>query len=245
MIILNSVSKTISRGRFKRVMLEDASWIIPRRARVMILGHRHSGASALLKIIAGTMLPTSGWVERRATTSIPGGLLRYVRKDTTSQLIAQLSRLYRVDPKEVREFIEHGVGQSNILNVPPRSLPAEVRQQVGILLNFAFPFDYYLFESTTIGTGTNRRFQAVCEQVYELRARRAGIIMLANTGKVARRVGGDMMGALVYKGSLTLYEKLADAIMVLESLPAEVPLQGQESFSERFESNDDDGAFAF
>lgn len=246
MIVLNSVSKAISRGRFKRVLLENASWAIPPRARVVILGHRHSGAPALLKIIAGTMLPSSGWVERRATTSIPGGLLRYVRQDTTSQLIAQLSRLYSVDPKEVSEFIEYGVGQKNILTVPPRSLPAQVRQQIGILLNYAFPFDYYLFETTTIGAGTDRRFQAVCEQAFELRAKRAGIIMLASTGKVARRVEGAMMGALVYRGSLTLYKTLADAVMVFESLPAESPVGEQVPFAEdRPEQSDDEGAFAF
>ncbi|WP_425065264.1 hypothetical protein [Reyranella sp.] len=241
MIVLNSVSKTISRGRFKRTLLEDVSWAIEARTQVVILGDRHSGAPALLNIIGGLMLPSSGWVERRSTTSIPGGLLRYVRHDTTHQLVARLSRLYRVDQKEITDFVAQGVGRRDILNVPPRSLPAQVRQQVAILLNYAFPVDFYLFESTSIGVNTDRRFQLFCERAFELRSSHAGIIMLASTGKVARRVSSDMMGALVYRGSVTLYKRLADAIMVFESLPPERPsAEHPTSGSEILVQNDDD-----
>src|SRR6478736_1783917 len=105
MIILNSVSKVTGKRQFKRVVLEDVNWLIRPRTQVVIIGHRLSGAPMLLNIIAGLALPTSGWMERRSTVSVPGGLLRYALRDTGHQLIARLSRLYRVDAKEINEFM--------------------------------------------------------------------------------------------------------------------------------------------
>lgn len=247
MIVLNSISKVTGRKRFRRVLLEDVNWVIRPRTKVVILGDRHSGAQALLNIIGGVMLPSVGWVERQGTTSIPGGLLRYTRQDTTYQLIARLSRLYRVDAKEICEFIMLGVGRRDILNVHPRSLPGQIRQQMSILLNLAFPFDFYLLESTSIGAGPDRRFQAFCEKVFELRSKQAGIIMMASSGKTARRVSGEMMGALVYRGNVTLYQRLADAITVFDSLPPETSpsSSGDPSADDQFGQNDGEDSLAF
>jgi len=221
MIVLNSVSKSVGRRQFKRVLLEDVNWAIKPRTQVVILGGRHSGAKALLNIIGGIDLPTTGWVERNAKVSIPGGVFRYMLSDTTHQLIARLSRLYHVRAKEINEFVMEAVGRRDILSVTPHSLPAVIRQQLSIALIYAFPYDYYLFESTAIVAGNDMRFRAFCEKAFELRSKEAGIIMTASSGKAARRVSGDMMGAILYHGNLTLYERLSDAIVVFESLPPE------------------------
>lgn len=41
------------------------------------------------------------------------------------------------------------------------------------------------------------------------------------SGKAARQLDPEMLGAVVYDGNLTLYKKLTDAITVIESLPME------------------------
>lgn len=223
MIALNSVSKIVSRGRFRRTLLEDVSWVISPRSQVVILGDRHSGAQTLLGLIGGVVWPTSGWVDRRSTTSIPGGLLKYAREDKIHQLIARMSRLYSVDAREVSEFLALGLGQRDFLGAAIQSLPGPIRQQLGILLNYAFPVDFYLFDNAVIGNNFDRRFRSFCEKALELRSARAGIIMLAANSKVARRIDREMMGAVVYRGTVTLYKRLEDAIMVSESLPPESP----------------------
>ena len=154
--------------------------------------------------------------------SIPGGLIRYAKRDdTTYQVIGRLSQLYRVDVKDVCDFLIEALGRRDFLMQPPRSLPVELRQQLTSALIYAFPFDFYLFPGTSTVGGSDPRFRTFCERAFELRLKEAGLIMMASSGKSARRVGGEMMGAIVYQGTLTLYRQLSDAIAVFESLPPE------------------------
>jgi ABC-type polysaccharide/polyol phosphate transport system ATPase subunit len=220
MITLNSVSKVIGKGEFRRSVLEDVSWQIEPRTDVVILGQRNSGASTLVEIIAGTTLPTSGWVDRRATVSMPGGLLRYALRDTTRQLILRLSRVYRVDPDEVSRFVVEGLAAPEVLDVPPSSLPRQLKQQMNLLLTYAFPCDFYVFNNSPIGAG-DARFEAFCKAALEQRSRQAGLIVRRISARAARSMDPDCLGALVYRGRLTLYARLADAISVFENLPPE------------------------
>lgn len=220
MIALWSISKMAGRKQFKNLVLQDVNWIIGPRERIVLLGHPNSGAPALLDIIGGLTVPTSGWVERRATLSVPRGLLRYGGLDTPRQLISRLSRLYQMDAKEVTDFVAAGLGRSDILDLPPRATPGQFKQRLNMILTLAFPFDFYLFHSPP-GAGSDRRFEAFCEKAIDLRSRESGIIVRASSSKIARRMNSDMMGALVYQGSLTLYRRLADAIAVFDCLPAE------------------------
>lgn len=219
MIMLNSISKIVGKAQLRRTVLEDVNWIIRDNTHVAILGSPHSGAGPLLDIIGGMTLPTSGWVDRQATVSVPGGLLRYAARDTTRQLISRLSDIYRVDAIEINTFVTEALG-SQVLNVPPGSLQQQLRQQLNLVLTYAFPYDFYLFNSVPSITG-DPKIQAFCRKALEQRGKQAGIIIRSTSAKAARRLDPDMMGAVVYAASLTLYERLADAIAVFESLPPE------------------------
>lgn len=220
-ITLNSISHEVGRRHFRRPVLEDVNWVIRARTRVVILGARTSGAPALLEIIAGMTLPTKGWIDRQAVVSMPaGGLWRYARHDTTRQLISRLSLVYSVDPKAVVDFVAGALERDDFLDIPTRMLPVALRHQISMILTYAFPCDFYLFSNASVGGG-DQKFQAVCQKAFELRSRQAGIIMTTNSGRSARRLDPDMMGALVHQGQLTLYRKLSDAITVFESLPPE------------------------
>lgn len=220
-ITLNSISHEVGRSQFRRLVLDDVSWAIRPRTRVVVLGPRNSGAAALLEIIAGLTLPTKGWVDRQAVVSMPaGGLWRYARHDTTRQLISRLSLVYSVDPKEVVDFVVGALERNDFMDIQTRLLPVALRHQISMILTYAFPCDFYLFSNASVGGG-DQKFQIVCQRAFELRSRRAGIIMTTNSAKSARRLDTDMMGALVHQGQLTLYRKLSDAITVFESLPPE------------------------
>lgn len=232
-ITFNSVSKEIDRRSFKQLVLEDVNWTLEARSRIVILGPRNSGASALVQLIAGMELPTSGWIDRRAIVSVPGGLLRYSRYDTTRQLIARLSEVYSVDPKQIADFMTEALERRDILDTPTRMLPVTLRQQVSTVLTYAFPCDFYVFNNASTGARGDERFQAFCQRAFDQRSKQAGIIMLTNSGKAARRFGNEMMGALVHQRHLTVYRKLSDAIAVFESLPPEESVTEEELKSER------------
>jgi capsular polysaccharide transport system ATP-binding protein len=232
-ITFNSVSKEIGRRLFKKLVLEEVNWTLQARSRIVILGPRNSGASALVQLIAGMELPTTGWIDRRAIVSVPGGLLRYARRETMRQLIARLSQIYSVDPKQVADFMIAALQRRDILDTPIRLLPVTLRQQVSRVLTYAFPCDFYVFNNVSTGAGGDERFQAFCQRAFDQRSKQAGIVMLSNSSKAARKFGDEMMGALVHQRRLTVYRKLSDAIAVFESLPPEESVAEEELNAER------------
>lgn len=231
MIILNSVSKEISRGAFRRLVVDDLTWTIPRHAQIAILGHRGAGVSQLLEIIAGRSLPTEGWVTRRSTTSLPGGYLRFAGFGTARALIGRLSNLYKVDPRELTEFVETGLQNRQALDVPVRRLPAALKRQLKFVLLYAVPCDIYLFDGGVIGAG-NEEFRMFCQKAFEMRRREAGMIVAVSTTRAASTFDKSMSGAILYRGKLTLYQHLSDAMMVFDSLPPEEALPTQVLASE-------------
>ncbi len=212
---------TVERGKrhFKRVIMRDVNWRINPRAKVVIFGHRLCGVEAMPGIISGMAMPTSGWIERLGSVSPTGGFLRY-GFDSLYQLVSRLSRLYQVDPKEVREFVEQGLERRDLFHVRPRFIPPQIQKQLDVLLTYAFPFDFYLFASPP-NFGRGGHFGTYCRRAHELRCRQAGLIVVANSTKNVRGLGDDVMGALLYRGHFTLYANLEDAILVFNSLPPE------------------------
>ncbi len=226
MIILNSVSKEIGRGAFRRLVVDDVTWTIPRRAQIAILGHRGAGVSQLLEIIAGTSLPTKGWVKRQATTSLPSGYLRFAGFGTVRTLIDRLSILYNADPRELAEFVETGLQNRQALDVPVRRLPAVLRRQLNFVLLYAVPCEIYLFDGGIVGGG-NEEFRAFCQKAFETRRREAGMIVAVSSTRAAATFDKSMGGAILYRAKLTLYRHLSDAMMVFDSLPPEEALPTQ------------------
>jgi hypothetical protein len=194
-----------------------------------------------MNIIAGNVLPTGGWVERRMTVSPPDGLLRYGARETTRQLISRLSWVHRVDPLEVGAFVVAGLGK-DILDAPPRSLPQLLKQQLNTLLNYAFPYDFYLFNNSPVPAG-NPEVREFCQKAWAARGRRAGMIVRSTSGKAARQLDPEMSGAVVYHGNLTLYNKLTDAIVVFESLPEEANPVADENPDEQSAAFENDNLF--
>ena len=229
MITLNSVSKELGQGRFKTLVLDNVNWTIQRRSRIVILGQRGSGISVLLDILAGLSLPTRGWVERRATISVPGGFLRYSRFSTPRQLILRLSQLYDADPRDIVKFTIGAMQRHDMMDIPVRQLPASIRQQFNMALTYAVPCDFYLFNGA-IEAGRNREFRAFCRQAFAMRSKQAGTIVTTSSGRVAAaKVGEGAMGGVLFRSKFTLYKRLEDAIAVFDSLPPEeaapVPFQ--------------------
>lgn len=219
MITLNSVSKELGRGRFQWRAIDELTWTIKPRSRIVILGQRIAVAQ-LLNIIAGLTLPTEGWVERRATTSVPNGFLPYGQAGTGRQLIHKLCPLFNVDERSVAEFIERLLGNRRVLDTPIRRLPLSVRQELNIALTYAIPCDFYLFFGG-IGRGHRPAFQALCQEAFTLRCKTAGTIIGTNLTRTVSSLSDFATGAILYRGRLTLYKRLEDATMVYDSLPPE------------------------
>lgn len=237
MIALHSVSKKIARGHYRRTVLDDIRWKIAPRTQIVVFGNR-SGLSVLLNVIAGLSHPSEGWVERRATLSVPRGFLRYAGRGTARQLIERLSPLYNVHPREVAEFIEAGLQDRRVLDTPTGQLPSGLKQQLNLALTYAIPCDFYLFNGA-IQAGRDAAFQAFCQSAFSLRSREAGIIIALKSGRSVPSLDRDSMGAILYKGKLTVYESLSDAKAVFDALPPEPDFPNQAGGAQDEEEEDD------
>jgi capsular polysaccharide transport system ATP-binding protein len=217
-IALHSVSKVLGRGQLETLVLSDISWAIERRSRVVVLGQRGSGKSTLLHIISGLMVPSRGWVERRARISVPGGLLRYGHTGSARHLISRLSTIYGVDAAQALDFVANLAEIEGLMDFPLPHLTRALRTRLNIALTYAFPFDVYIFDAV-VDWGISPRMRELCEKIHNVRVRDASIIVATSSTSVARSVGGDPSGAILHKGQVTLFRSLEDAIAVFEDLP--------------------------
>ncbi len=218
MIVLNSVSKEVGKGRLKKLVLDDISWVLPPHNNFVILGQRGSGKTTLLNILAGLAMPTRGWVERRAHVSVPGGLVKFGGYGTPRKLIMRMSELYKVDPIALTEFVMQPLQMQEVMDVPLYRLPGWFKSQLSIVLTYACPCDYYLFDGS-IDPGRKPEFRSFCRRAFEMRSKIATTVVITGSTKTARSVENGATGGLLHRGKLTLYESLEDAITVFESLP--------------------------
>jgi capsular polysaccharide transport system ATP-binding protein len=222
-ITLHSVSKEVGRGHLRKLVLDNVSWTIPPRTNIVVLGRRGSGKSTLLKVVGGFQIPTSGWVERRATVSAPGGYLRYARGEITPrQLATRIAHLYRLKPGELVEFTTYFAGLDSLMNVPVTELPVKLRVLFSFALIYAVPVDFYLFDGAFGVRGGP--FAARCQQAFEARRKEAGVILVTHNVRLASQFEGA--GAIIHRGKLILFETAAEAVSAFASVPHEADEPG-------------------
>lgn len=220
MIVLHSVSKELGRGNLRKLVLNDISWQIPARARVVILGQKGAGKSTLLQVIGGARYPTSGWVERKGAVCAIAGLTRSRETALTSrQLASRLARLYRADADEVVRFVGYFAEMERVMDAPIKALPQNIRQRLNYALAYAIPFDFYLFDGA-IG-GRKGAFSERCQKAFDLRCRQAGVILMTANTRFAERFDGT--AGILHQGRIRLFPTVDQAVSVFKALPPPEP----------------------
>ena len=106
MIRLVEVCKTFHAGGIEKVVADRISLIFPGGASIALLGRNGAGKSSLLKMIAGTMRPTSGRIEISGNVSWPVGFAGSFHADLTGlQNIRFVARIYGVDSDALEAFV--------------------------------------------------------------------------------------------------------------------------------------------
>lgn len=218
MIRLYSVSKTLGRGRFKKSVLEDINWVIPESTRFVILGQRGAGKSTLLHLISGLVIPTNGWIERRGTISVAGGLLRYGRFGSARQLIHRLADMYQVEARQADVFVARLAELGSLMDVPVRHLPKSFKKKLNLALTYAFPFDVYLFDGA-INFGESPDIRARIKEVHDLRTRHASVVVATSSTALAREFSHGAIAGVLHKSRLLFFQEFEDAIAVFQDLP--------------------------
>ncbi|MEM8753289.1 MAG: ABC transporter ATP-binding protein, partial [Pseudomonadota bacterium] len=150
MIELRNVSKSYPTGGARRVVLDDASMVIPRGRSLGLLGRNGAGKSTLLRIIAGSIAPDSGEIVRNGTISWPLGFAGSFHGQLSgAQNTRFVARIYGCDPDELIRYVADFSELGDFLYMPVRSYSSGMKARLAFGVSMGVAFDYYLVDETT------------------------------------------------------------------------------------------------
>ena len=171
-----NVSKEFETPLGPRHVLRDISFNVEPGERMAILGRNGAGKSTLIKILAGALEPSSGYVHLGMSLSWPLALAGGFEGALTGyDNIRFVCDIYDIPIqsvfRQIREFTELG----DLLFSPVRSYSDGMRARLAFGLSLAINFDCILIDEV-LGVG-DQRFQQKCH--HELFVKRADKTMIA------------------------------------------------------------------
>ncbi|MGP3699878.1 ABC transporter ATP-binding protein [Rhodobacter sp. NSM] len=210
--ILNNTCKTVAR---------DLNFTFPSGKSIGLLGRNGAGKSSLLRMIAGTVLPDSGYIISTGTISWPVGFAGSFHPELSgAQNVRFVARLYGVDTEAMIDFVREFAEIGEHFHLPVRSYSSGMRSRLAFGISMAVSFDTYLIdEVTAVGDAA---FSAKSKAILRDRLELSGAIIVSHSMRLLKRLCTS--GAVLHDGQLFYYESIDEAIeqheaMMLGALP--------------------------
>ena len=217
MIEFRGVSKAYRSRIGIKTVLRDGDFVLPRGRNIGILGVNGAGKSTLLRLIAGTEAPDAGGIRRHVRLSWPLGFAGGFNGSLTgAENTRFVSRIYGVDPRRVRDFVEDFSELGGYLHMPVRTYSSGMKARLAFALSMAIDFDCYLVDEIT-GVG-DQRFQRKCRAAFRERRGRSDLIMVSHNPDTIE--GYCDMAAVLSGGRLTLHDDVGEALAIYRELAA-------------------------
>ena len=211
MIQLSNVTKTFVTDGLETCVARDVTLCFPAGASVALLGRNGAGKSSLLRMIAGTMRPTSGEVIVSGNVSWPVGFAGSFHGDLTGlQNTRFVARVYGVDSDQLVRFVAGFSELGDKFFLPVRGYSQGMRARLGFSLSMGISFDTYLIdEVTAVGDGA---FRGKCETTLAERlASRSAIVVSHSLGFLQRVCDA---GVVIENGRAAWFDDVSEAIAV-------------------------------
>ena len=211
MIRLCNVSKRFYARGVETVVADGFNLTFPEGMSVALLGRNGAGKSCLLKMISGTMRPTSGKVCVAGSVSWPVGFAGSFHGDLTGlQNSRFVARIYGVDTDQLAAFVQDFSELGSHFHLPVRGYSQGMRARLGFALSMGIAFDSYLIdEVTAVG---DVAFRQKCEAALAERLRgRSAIVVSHSLGFLCRVC---QAGVVIEDGRAAWYDDLGEAIRV-------------------------------
>ncbi len=209
MIQLDNLCKTYVLNGKKKVVADNITATFPTGVSVGLLGRNGAGKSSLLRMIAGTMDPTSGTIRSTGTISWPVGFGGSFHPDLTGlQNTRFVARIYGVDSDDLIEAVMAFAELGQHFKLPVRSYSSGMRSRLAFGISMGISFDTYLVdEVTSVGDAA---FKARSEEVFLERIRSSGAIVVSHALPLIQRICEH--GAVLENGQLTYYTDVKEAV---------------------------------
>jgi capsular polysaccharide transport system ATP-binding protein len=209
MIVLEKLTKTYYRKGIKTVIANNIDAVFPTGQSVALLGPNGAGKSSLLRMIAGTMLPSSGSVLTDGSISWPVGFAGSFHKELTgAQNVRFVARIYGVDTNSLVDYVEDFADLGRNFHKPFGTYSSGMRSRLAMGTSMGIEFDTYLVdEVTSVGDAA---FKAKSQAVFADRMRNSSSIVVSHSMPFIRKT--CTMGAVLHQGRLELFDDVLKAI---------------------------------
>ena len=211
MIELTNVSKHYHLAKGHKVVFSNLNLTIERGEALGICGANGAGKSTLMRVIAGIERPTTGKVRRTMTTSWPMGYANCFQPSLTGADNCRfISRIYNRPEEEVLAFVEDFAQLGSYLHQPVGTYSSGMNSRLSFGVSLAIDFECYLIDEIT-GAG-DERFRTRSRQALEDRWAVSSLVMASHD--TATLQAFCTRGAVIYGGSLVLYDTIDEACEV-------------------------------
>ena len=215
MIVLDNLSKVYRRVGKLTVVADGISAVFPTGQSIALMGRNGAGKSSLLRMIAGTMLPSSGRVLSDGTVSWPVGFAGSFHAELTgAQNVRFVARIYGVDTDALVDYVDDFAELGVDYHKPFGTYSSGMRARLAMGTSMGIDFDTYLVdEVSSVGDAT---FREKSQNVFSDRMQNASSVVVSHSMAFIRSL--CTMGAVLENGKLSVFSDLEEAINYHEML---------------------------
>ena len=214
MIHFENVSKTYVLGKARKTIARNINLLIPTGACVGLLGRNGAGKSTLMRMIAGTLAPSSGYIHHSGSVSWPVGFAGSFHPELSgAQNTRFIARVYGCDTEDLAEFVADFAQLGTHFHLPFRTYSSGMRSRLAFGVSMGVAFDTYLIdEVTSVGDAA---FQKRSRDMLLHRTQSAGAIVVSHGMGMIRQLCSS--GAVLENGHLYYFDDVEDAIALHEA----------------------------
>jgi len=211
MIEFRHVSKAYATRNQPKVVLRDFSLALPKGTKIGVLGRNGAGKTTLLGMIAGTVKPDSGSIERRASISWPLGFAGSFHADLTgAQNIRFVARIYGIDTDSLIAYVADFAELGDFMDMPIRAYSSGMKARLAFGMSMGIAFDWYLVdEITAVGDAAFKRKSLTA---FQERLQSAGLLMVSHSTATIRSY--CTCGLVLEDGKVRFFDDVEEAIAV-------------------------------
>ncbi|MBU2994086.1 ABC transporter ATP-binding protein [Octadecabacter sp. B2R22] len=209
MIRFENVTKEFALDGRRKVIMENANLVFPEGQSVALLGRNGAGKSTILKMIAGTMQPTSGRVVTTGAISWPVGFSGSFHGELSgAQNCRFVGRIYGVDTDELIDFVADFAGLGAHFHLPLRTYSSGMKSRLAFGVSMGVAFDTYLVdEITAVGDAA---FRKRSDELFKARMKNAGAVVVSHSMQQIRNLCDSAV--VLENGELRFFDDVEDGI---------------------------------
>lgn len=221
MIIVQDVHKRYqTENGPSKWILQGATFTIPPKLNVGLIGANGAGKSTLLRIIGGVDQPTKGLVERHCRVSWPmgfgGGLQGSLTGRQNAKFVCRIHG-HSDDIQDRLAYIQNFAEIGGAFDEPVKTYSSGMKSRLQFALSLAFDFDVYISDEVT--AAGDAAFRQKAAAAFKKLADHASLIMVSHGEGTLKQFCSA--GIWIHEGKAHWFDQIDDALKAYkDSLPA-------------------------